>query len=67
MYSTSRCGQRIITPDDSRSEYLVAPEELVSAPVLDSTPHMQELSDTMGPDVVGELFCVFPGEWGTTK
>ena len=65
IYSTLRRGQHITTPADSRSEYLVAPEELVSVPVLDSIPCMQELGDAMGPDVVGELLRVFPSEWGT--
>ena len=67
MYSTSRRGQHTTTPADFMSEYLVAPEELISVPVLDSVPCVQELSDTMGSDVVGELFCVFPGEWGTER
>ena len=65
MYSTSRRGQHTTTPTDFMSEYLVAPEELISMPVLDSVPCMEELSDTMGSDVVGELLCVSPGERGT--
>ena len=67
IYSTSRRGQHTTTPVDSRSEYLVAPEELVSVPVLDSIPGMQELSDTMGSDVVGELLRVSPSKWGTER
>ena len=67
MYSTSRHDQHITTPVDSTPEYLVAPEELVSAPVLGPIPCVQELSGTVGPDVVGEFLCVFPGEWGTDR
>jgi len=49
------------------SEYLVAPEELIPAPVLDPVPCIQELDDAMGSDVVGELLCVFPGEGSTER
>ena len=65
MYSTLTHGQHTGVPVDSVSEYLVAPEELVSVPVLEPVPCMQELSDAMGPNVVGELLCVFPGKGST--
>ena len=66
MYSILMHGQHTAVPVDSVSEYLVTPEELISAPVLDPIPCMQELSDTVGPNMVGELLCVFPGK-GSTK
>lgn len=67
MYSISRHGQHITTAVKSTPEYLVAPEELISASVFDSIPSMQELGDSMGPNVVSELFCVFPDEGSTER
>ena len=65
MYSISRQGQRTTTQAEVVPVYLVAPEELISVPVLDPIPCMQELCDTMEPDVVDELFRVLPGERST--
>lgn len=45
-------------------EYLVAPEQVISTPVLEPIPCMQELGDPVRPDVAGKLLCVFPGERG---
>ena len=41
-------------------EYLIAPEEFISAPVLEAIPNVQELSDPVGPDVICVLFCLIP-------
>lgn len=51
-------------PQEFMPEYLVTPEQFVSSSVLDPIPCMQELGDTVGPDVVGKLLCLFPGERG---
>jgi len=67
MYSTSRQGQYTTTTVDFMSSYLITPEEIISEPVLDSVPCIQELFDAMGPDVASELLCVFPGEGGTKR
>ena len=64
-YSTSKHSQYTTIPVKAISEYLVAPEQLIPVPVLDLVPSMQELGDTVEPDVVCELLCVLPGERST--
>ena len=64
-YSTSRHSQHTNALAEPTSKYLVAPEQLISAPVPDPIPCMQELGDSMESDVVCELLCVFPGERST--
>ena len=43
-------------------KYLVAPKQLVSAPLLEAIPDVQELRDSVCPDVIGVLFGLIPGE-----
>ena len=45
-----------------RKTYLVAPEEFVPASVLEAIPDVQELRDSVCPDVIGVLFGLIPGE-----
>jgi len=61
-YSTSKDSQHTNALVESTPEYLVAPEQFVSSAVPDPIPCMQELGDSMEPNVVGELFSVWPGE-----
>ena len=62
MYSISRHGQHSGTSVKFMSQYLVTPEQLVSVPVLDPIPCMQELFNAMRPDVVCKLLRVVPVE-----
>lgn len=43
---------------------LVSPEQLVPAPVLRAVPNVEELSDSMGPNVISVWFGVIPREGG---
>ena len=49
-------------PRGGRQTHLVAPEELVSVPVLETIPDVQELRDSVSPDVIGILLGLVPGE-----
>lgn len=42
---------------------LVAPEKFVSVSILVSVPDMEELGDTMLPDMVSIFTCLVPCEW----
>ena len=41
-------------------KYLVAPKQLVSAPLLEAIPDVQKLRDPVGPDVIGVLLGLIP-------
>lgn len=45
--------------------YLVAPQKFVTGSILSYVPDMEELSDTMMPDIVRILFRFFPGKRST--
>ena len=49
-------------PRGGRQTHLVAPEELVSASVLETIPDVQKLGDAMGPDMIRIRFCLIPGQ-----
>ena len=42
--------------------YLVAPEQLVATPVLETIPDVQKLCDAVRPDVISVLFGFVPGK-----
>lgn len=50
-----------------KASYLVSPEQLVAAAILEAVPYVQELGDAMCPDVVCVLFCIIPGEGGAER
>lgn len=47
----------------NRVEYLVTPHELISLPVLETVPDVEELSYAVRPNVISVLFCVIPSQW----
>lgn len=54
---TRECGMT------NRVEYLVTPHELISLPVLETVPDVEELSYAVRPNVISVLFCVIPSQW----
>ena len=62
-------GRMVLISDRGRKraenrgiEYLISPEQLISAPVLEAVPNVQELGDPMGPDVICVRFCLIPAQ-----
>lgn len=51
-----------MSAEDASGRYLVAPEELVTVPVLDSVPGVEKLGDAVLPDMGGVLACLVPSE-----
>lgn len=47
--------------------YLVSPEQLVPAPVLETVPDVEELGYAMLSNVLCVLLRVIPGERGTKR
>jgi len=45
--------------------YLVSPQEFVAGSIPNCVPGVEELGDTMVPDMVCILFRVFPGKRST--
>lgn len=53
-------GDERVCGEGESEEYLIPPEKLITLPVLETVPNIQELSDAVVSYVISIVFCLIP-------